>query len=104
LFPLVRQLFGASILGSSKPRVTAGTGSEGRTGERNHMATFGSYTATGKGKKSKKSSLTQFAEMEGDHTKYIILEERSYHQSTSELRADDEVMLEQARATKPAGW
>ncbi len=99
----MRQLFGASILGSSKPRVTGGTG-DGKSGERNHIATFGSFPASGKGKKSKKSSLTQFAEMEGDQSKYIILEERSFHRSTSELRPEDEVMLEQARATKPAGW
>lgn len=48
--------------------------------------------------------MSQFDDIDEEHSKYIILEERSFHCSTSELRAEDGSSSEQARATKASGW
>jgi len=48
--------------------------------------------------------MSQFDDIDEEHNKYIILEERSFHGSTSELRAEDGILSEQARATKADRW
>ena len=69
----------------------------------NPIATIGSYPTGTKGRKGKKS-MSQFDDIDEEQNKYIILEERSFHCSTSELRAEDRILEEQARATKADGW
>ncbi len=76
---------------------------EGRAGEGNALATFGSYPTGAKVKKGKKS-MSQYGDIDEEHSRYIILEERSFHSSTRELRNEDALELERAQATKQDGW
>lgn len=101
LFPLMRKLFGASVLGGS----SGGAPTPGKSGQSNGMQTFGSHPNTGKIKKSKKG-LSQFDTVdEGDSdSKYIILEERSFHYSARDVREEDGPVLEQVKASKQPGW
>ena len=102
LFPLAKKLFGAGILGGSKPTGTSGMG--GRAGaSTNPIATIGSFPTGGKGRKGKRT-MSQFDDIDEEQNKYIILEERSFHCSTSGLRAEDRILEEQAQATKADGW
>jgi hypothetical protein len=49
--------------------------------------------------------MTALDTVDEDAGKYIILEERSFHTSTTELRAEEAAQLqEQLRATKQPGW
>jgi len=104
LLPLVRKVFGQSALGGSTPPKDSNQKDSAST---NPIVTIGSYP---KGKKRVKSAfgLSQLDTV-NDDSKYIILEERSFHASTTELRAED-VAAAQPRAeqqqkqiTQP-GW
>ncbi|KAK0745694.1 hypothetical protein B0T18DRAFT_428801 [Schizothecium vesticola] len=101
LFPLMRKLFGASVLGGS----SGGAPTPGKSGKSNGMQTFGSHPNTGKIKKSKKG-LSQFDTVDdGDSdSKYIILEERSFHYTARDVREEDAPVLEQVKASKQPGW
>ena len=101
LFPLMRKLFGASVLGGS----SCGAPTPGKSGS-NGVQTFGSHpNANNKSKKSKKG-LSQFDTVdEGDSdSKYIILEERSFHYSARDMREEDAPVLQHVKASKQPGW
>lgn len=96
MFPLVKKIFGNKALGDSGP----GPAGKGPTDDSSPIVTIGSYP-----KKSRRPKSSQFGlEDTVDDSKYIILEERSYHQSTTELKPGDEAVLEQARGVKHPGW
>jgi hypothetical protein len=75
--------------------------SNGIPGGSNPLTTIGSYP---KGKKARRS-LSQFGTVQhDDDSKYIILEERTFHYSTSELRPENQADLERIRGTRQEGW
>jgi len=91
MFPLVKKLFGSSALGGD-------SSAKKPTGDSNPIATIGSYP------KKKRTKSSQFDETIDDGNKYIILEERSFHHSTAELRPGDEEALAQSKGVKHPGW
>jgi len=94
MFPLVKKLFGSSALGGSTP---AG-GAKGGSDETSPIVTIGSYP------KKKRTKSSQFDDTIDEGNKYIILEERSFHHSTAELKPGDESALEQTKGVKHPGW
>jgi hypothetical protein len=60
--------------------------------------TIGSYP------KKKRTKSSQFDDTIDEGNKYIILEERSFHHSTAELKPGDDTVLEQAKGVKHPGW
>ncbi|KAK1756667.1 hypothetical protein QBC47DRAFT_319740 [Echria macrotheca] len=105
LFPLVKKLFGSTALGGSTPGYSSSRKKTG--GQDGPVVTIGSYPTNGNKKRRGKSrSLSQFDTVvgEGDDGKYIILEERSFHASTAELRPEDASEMERVKATKQSGW
>lgn len=115
LYPLIRMVFGKSALGSSA-RPTGNSKSAGlrggNTGPSNTVITIGSY-AKNKGRKRGKSgshmasNLDTITDLDADG-KYIILEERSFHYSTTELTAQDAIaansQVAQTKAARQEGW
>lgn len=105
LFPLVKKIFGASALGGSTPK----NSNQKQSGPNSTIVTIGSVP---KNKKRVKSALgLSQLDTVNDDSKYIILEERSFHASTTELRAEDAAELRKqeqqqqlARATSQPGW
>ncbi|KAK3902693.1 hypothetical protein C8A05DRAFT_33597 [Staphylotrichum tortipilum] len=104
LLPLVRKIFGQSALGGSTPNKES---NQKDSGPNNTIITIGSYP---KGKKRAKSAfgLSQLDTI-NDESKYIILEERSFHASTTELRAEDVAATQsqreqQQKQTTQPGW
>ncbi|KAK4651098.1 hypothetical protein QC762_0089170 [Podospora pseudocomata] len=115
LYPLIRKVFGKSALGSSA-RPTGNSKSAGlrggSTGPSNTVITIGSY-AKNKGRKRGKSgshmasNVDTINDLDADG-KYIVLEERSFHYSTTELTAQDAVaansQVAQTKAARQEGW
>ncbi|CAP71655.1 uncharacterized protein PODANS_6_40 [Podospora anserina S mat+] len=115
LYPLIRKLFGNSALGGTSGPTggnsKSGGGYRGNTGRTNTVVTIGSY-AKNKGRSRSKSisQLDTINDMDAD-SKYIILEERSFHCSTAELTEPDAVAAnvqnehrKPERVAKPDGW
>ncbi|GAB1321092.1 Rhodopsin domain-containing protein [Madurella fahalii] len=90
LFPLVKKLFGASALGDGTPK---------ESGPTNTVVTIGSYP---KNKKRAKNA-SQLDTIDGD-TKYIILEERPFHHSAADLRAEEAATVRQECSSQQPGW
>ncbi|KAL2257016.1 hypothetical protein VTK26DRAFT_773 [Humicola hyalothermophila] len=82
LYPLVKKLFGAKALGST-PRA----GSKKQSGPNNTIITIGSYPQKKKKPKHSTLGLSQLDTV-NDDSRYIILEERSFQTSTTELRQE----------------
>ncbi len=106
LFPLIKKLFGASALGGSTRKNSGQKQSDPNNS--NTVVTIGSYP---KNKKRPKGSALGLSQLDtvSDDSKYIILEERSVHTSTTELQEEDAVELQhhaqqQGRATSHPGW
>ncbi|KAK1830899.1 hypothetical protein QBC39DRAFT_308119 [Podospora conica] len=97
LFPLAKKLFGNSVLGNSYG--SGPSGGKGVSGDVNPVATIGSMP-----KKKKSKAASQFDTLNDDDSKYIILEERSFHQTTSEVRSEDMAALEEGRGTRHKNW
>lgn len=107
LYPLIKKIFGASALGGSTPKDSH----QKQSGpENNTIITIGSYP---KNKKRGKGTLgLSQLDTVNDDNKYIILEERSFHASTTELRAEEAAAQQQqqqrtqqqARAINQPGW
>ncbi|KAK0736362.1 hypothetical protein B0T21DRAFT_411550 [Apiosordaria backusii] len=120
LHPLIRKLFGNSVLGgasSNRPTGNSKSGGlrSGSSGPSNTVITIGSYPKN-KGRKRGKlgshmvSNLDTINDLDAG-SKYIILEERSFHCSTTELTEQDAVAAnaqiahkKDERATKQEGW
>jgi len=108
MLPLIRKIFGQSVLGGSTPPKDSNLKDSNLkdSGPNNALITIGSFP---KGKKRAKSAfgLSQLDTV--DDSKYIILEERSFHASTTELQAEDvaaarlEQVRQQKQITQP-GW
>ncbi|KAK3331704.1 hypothetical protein B0T19DRAFT_85628 [Cercophora scortea] len=101
LFPLVKLLFGKRALGGSTPPDTDAP-SKPTLANTNGIVTIGSYA---KNKKHRKS-LSQFDNLDEADSKYIILEERSFHYSTTEVtdpEAEGPSVADQ-KQTKLSGW
>lgn len=101
LYPLVKKLFGAAALGS-----TPKDSGQQQNGPNNTIITIGSYPKNKKKPKHNTLGLSQLDTV-NDDGKYIILEERSFHTSTSELRPEEAVAQQQRereRATAQPGW
>ncbi|KAK1756624.1 hypothetical protein QBC47DRAFT_452027 [Echria macrotheca] len=96
LFPLVRQIFGSSALGGS------GAVSKGQKPTGDHSSS-GPASAFASAKKRAKGSGQFDAVADNDDSKYIILEERSFHCVAEDRRSDDASVLETGRKT-PKGW
>lgn len=103
MFPLVKKLFGKTALGGSTG--PSGGSSNKKTGDSNPIVTIGSYPKKKRGK-SNLSPLSQFDTVNDEaDNKYIILEERSFHTSTTELRAEDHAkVVEKTTAVRQDGW
>ncbi|KAK4173346.1 hypothetical protein QBC36DRAFT_245642 [Triangularia setosa] len=118
LYPLIRKLFGNSALGgtsSNRPTGNSKSGGlrGGSNGPSNTVITIGSYAKNRKRGKSAAhmaSNLDTINDLDAD-SKYIILEERSFHCSTTELTEHDAAAAnaqgaqkKAERATKHDGW
>lgn len=106
LYPLVKRVFGASALGGSTPKESHQKQSDQNN---NTIITIGSYPKKKRGKGT--LGLSQLDTI-NDESKYIILEERSFHASTTELRAEETAVQnqeqqrakQQGRATHQPAW
>ena len=99
LYPLVKRIFGSSALGGGYP--TSGSSGPNKTGDSNTVVTIGSYPTKNK---RKGRTLSQFDTIDEGDSKYIILEERSFGQSTAEMKPEDLSVIEQGRGIKQQGW
>jgi hypothetical protein len=106
LFPLVKKIFGASALGGNTPKNSGQKQSDANNN--NTVVTIGSYP---KNKKRPKGSALGLSQLDtvSDDSKYIILDERSFHTSTTELRGEEAVesqhqQQQQGQATSQPGW
>lgn len=105
MYPLVKKIFGNRALGGSTPNKDSHQNRAGPSA----IVTIGSYP----NKKRTKNNTIGLSQLDtvNDDNKYIILEERSFHASTTELRAEDAAAQQkqqqqeiQARATRQPGW
>ncbi|KAK4164049.1 hypothetical protein QBC43DRAFT_289282 [Cladorrhinum sp. PSN259] len=118
LYPLMKKVFGNSVLGGTSGRSGPSNGNSsgakgGSTGPSSTIVTIGSRPKKGRSKSGSHlvSNLDTINDLDAD-SKYIILEERSFHYSTTELaEADDSAAASAAharkeaeRATKQQGW
>ena len=97
LFPVVKKLFGNSILGNSHGK--GPSDGQGGSGNQNPVPTIGSAQ-----KKRKGTALSPFDTINDDDSKYIILEERYTHQTSSEMRSEDVAVLEEGREIRHKDW
>ncbi|KAL2272071.1 hypothetical protein VTJ83DRAFT_1442 [Remersonia thermophila] len=104
MYPLVKKMFGSSVLGGSTSNKYSHQNPTGPSA----IVTIGSYPTK---KRTKTGGVTHLDTINDDNNKYIILEERSFHASTTELRAEDVAAQQkqqqqniQARATRQPGW
>ncbi|KAK3994302.1 hypothetical protein QBC44DRAFT_367827 [Cladorrhinum sp. PSN332] len=124
LYPLMKKVFGNSVLGGTSGRSgrsgpskgnsgSAFGGRGGSNGANNTVITIGSRPKKGRSRTGSHhlvSGLDTINDLDAD-SKYVILEERSFHYSTTELAEHDSVAANAAhaqkeaeRATKQQGW
>ncbi|KAK4184960.1 hypothetical protein QBC35DRAFT_476775 [Podospora australis] len=124
LYPLMRKVFGNSALGGStgyaggrSDKLGGSSGQKGsglkgsNNGANNTVITIGSYSKKGRtrgksGSHAMASHLDTINDLEGD-SKYIILEERSFHASTTQLTQPDDSTARsqpQQQAVKHDRW
>ncbi|KAK3324941.1 hypothetical protein B0H66DRAFT_107629 [Apodospora peruviana] len=108
LYPLLKKIWGSSVLGGSTPNNKGSSGHAAKSGPAsNGIVTIGSYPTGNKKKRSKLGSQfgSQFETLNDDSdSKYIILEERSFQADETRDEETAAIAREQARRTKEPGW
>jgi len=104
MLPLAKKIFGSSAFGGSTAPSKGPSGkSSGKSGDSKGVsnATFGSNQKT---KKSRKGTAGFDTVNDDSDSKYIILEERSFHYNETTRDADETSQNERAKAARPNGW